>query len=144
MATRDTVLAQRAELAKRAREKGISTEDLDTILKGNPRAYATQLTTLINQAVDTPGRYRLHSEVPPVGAFDGANRTFSLAGAVLGRNIIAMHVTQATGTLLPLGLTDNPNPPAGTFYLDATNNLVIVGQAPQALDSLAVIYLSRR
>lgn len=144
MSARDTVLGQRSELAQRARQKGISLEDLDTILKGNPRAYATQLTTLINQAADTPGRYRLHSETPPAGAFDGANRTFSLAGVVLGRNIIVMHVTQATGSLLPLTLTDNPNPVAGTFYLDVLNNAAIVGLAPAASDHLIVVYLTRR
>lgn len=144
MSTRDTVLAQRAEIAQRARAKGISTEDLDQILKGNPRAINQQLLTFINQAVDTPGRYRLHQEVPPNGAMDGANRTFSLAAAVLGRNIAVYHVVQSTGVLTPLTLTDNPNPVAGTFYLDVTNNQIVVGQPPESLDSLAVVYFTRR
>lgn len=144
MATRDVVKSERAALYERARQKGLSSDDLDAQLRGNPRLYSTGMLTLINQSVDTPGRYRMHHEAPPAGAFDGANATFSLAGAVLGRNITVDHVTQSTGALVPLTLTDNPNPVAGTFYLDVPNNAIVVGLAPQASDTLAVTYMTRR
>lgn len=144
MATRDVVKAQRAAVFTRAREKGLTSDDLDDTLKGNPRMYTNGMLTLINQAVDTPGRFRLHHEVPPSGAFDGANRTFSLAGVVLGKNVCVDHVVQSTGILTPLTLTDNPNPIAGTFYVDNVANAIIVGQAPQASDQVSVTYLTRR
>ena len=144
MATRDTVLAERASIYSRAREKGFSSDDLDTSLRGNPRLYANGMMTLINSSVDTPGRYRLKKELPPNGTFDGANATFYLAGAVLGKNIGVDHITQSTGAVTPLTLTDNPTPIAGSFYLDAPNGAIILGLAPQPLDNISVTYLARR
>ena len=144
MATRDVVKAFRAELYARMANKGISSDDLDASLKGNPRAYGVQALNLINTSVNTPGRFRFHKECPPAGAFDGVNRTFSLAGAVLGRNIGVDHVTQSTGALVPLTLTDNPNPTAGTFYLDTVNGAIIVGMPPAASDTISVTYQTKR
>jgi len=144
MATRDVVKAERAALYARMADKGISSDDLDATLKGDPRAYGIQAMNLINSNVNTPGRFRLHKETPPSGAFDGVNRTFSLAGAVMGRNIAVDYVTQATGACQPLTLTDNPNPTAGTFYLDTVNGCIVVGQAPLPDDTISVTYQSRR
>lgn len=144
MATRETVLAQRAEIYTRARDKGLSSEDLDTSLRGNPRLYSTGMLNLINQSVDTPGRYRLKKETPPNGSFDYVNVTFSLAGAVLGKNIGVDHVVQSTGVLTPLTLTDNPTPLAGSFYLDVANGAIVLGLPPAPLDNISVTYLSRR
>lgn len=148
MSQRQDLRTRRAELNARSKQKGINIDDLKKENR-SPAALSAQVHLLTNEPSGRLSRERVREDFPVIGSFDGINKEFTITAPVLasvvggvGTNIRVYHTVQSTGTTTALTRTAHPAPSAGSFWFDGVQT-IRVGEAPQIMDALFAVYLTR-
>jgi len=143
--SREIVRARHNKVFVRAKEQGIDLSEERRRYGGNTRALSFAAKKLINA-----GTPRQDADVltidnpPPIGVFDGGNKTFGLSGEVAGQQVcVIWGDTAGNRTIVLERSSNNPPPVEGYFFSFDNPSTIVVGSAPVVADALIVVYKSR-